>query len=189
MTGSGPQVIETDKWRLKFGDYVDVADHHMPEWLEVEVFGFDEPDFHVRIELRDNVPRIVSVTWQAGPGSREVMQKDLGAGISAWVEDLYASLVIVVDRDERMVRVNPDPESDFQRTVRNFLEERRAGKRRITGDFLRQVAAVYRQNIGHAPTEAVSRTFGVKHRQATDYVKQARDRGFLPPTKQGRAKA
>jgi hypothetical protein len=29
----------------------------------------------------------------------------------------------------------------------------------------------------------------VKHRQATDYVKQARDRGFLPPTKQGRAKA
>lgn len=189
MAGSAPRVVESNKWRLTLGEYIDVANHHMPESLELEVFGFDEPDFHVRIELRDNVPRIASVAWRAGPGSREVMQKDLAAGISAWVEVLYASLVIVVDHGDRMVRVNTDPDSDFQRAVRNFLEERRTGKRRITGDFLRQVAAVYRQNIDHAPTEAVSRTFGVKHRQATDYVKQARDRGFLPPTKQGRAQA
>lgn len=63
------------------------------------------------------------------------------------------------------------------------------GKRRITGAFLEQVAEVYRNNIDHAPTEAVSRTFGVKHRMATDYVKQARDRGLLPSTRQGRARA
>jgi hypothetical protein len=102
------------------------------------------------------------------------------------VRSAMAELESVVEADGYRIKTD----DDVARAAREFVITRRSGqKRRITGDFLRQVAEVYRTNIGHAPTEAVARTFGVKHRQATDYVRQARDRGFLPPTKQGRAKA
>ena len=105
------------------------------------------------------------------------------------IDVLYNGFVIRYDRAAKKVGYSMDPDTEFSREIREFLEQRRSGKRRITGAFLEQVAEVYRANIDHAPTEAVSRTFGVKHRMATDYVKQARGRGLLPPTKQGRAKA
>ena len=63
------------------------------------------------------------------------------------------------------------------------------GKRKILTDLLRQVADVYRANIDHAPTEAVARTFGVRSRMASGYVQRARERGCLPPTKQGKKQA
>lgn len=191
---SKPRVeSETDQYRLRIGPWIEaVADHHMPEWVELEVFGFDEPDAFLRIELREAVPRLVELRFRAGPDSREVLPKDLREhDLSGFIDTFYGGLVIRVDRgsDKTVVGYSLDPETDFSRQVQNFLQQRRSGKRRITGDFLSRVAQVYRANIDHAPTDAVAKTFGVKHRQATDYVKQARDRGLLPPTKQGRAKA
>jgi hypothetical protein len=184
---------EGEQYKLRVGPYVEaVPDHHMPEWVELEACGFDEPDVCLRIELRDGIPRLVDLRFRAGPNSREVMAKDLrDHDLSGFVETFYGGLVIRVDRGDgkTIVRQFLDPETQFSRQIHNFLRQRRSGKRRITGDFLARVAEVYRNNIDHAPTEAVAKTFGVKHRQATDYVKQARDRGWLPPTKQGRAKA
>lgn len=188
---SDVHVSETDTYRLTIGPYVEAArDHHMPAWLELEFFGFDEPNSWARVELRDNVPRLVEFGLRAGPDSREVMPKDLrDIDLNQMISVVYNGLVIRYDRDAKIVGYSLDPETEFSREIREFLEQRRTGKRRITGAFLEQVAEVYRANIDHAPTEAVSRTFGVKHRMATDYVKQARDRKLLPPTKQGRAKA
>lgn len=184
---------EDEQYKLRVGPYVQaVPDHHMPEWVELEAYGFDEPDVCLRIELRDGIPRLVDLRFRAGPNSREVMAKDVrDQDLSGFVEVFYGGLVIRVDRGDgkTVVRQFIDPETQFSRQIHDFLRQRRSGKRRITGDFLARVAEVYRNNIDHAPTEAVSRTFGVKHRQATDYVKQARDRGLLPQTKQGRAKA
>ncbi|MBN7544903.1 hypothetical protein I3U58_14015 [Mycobacteroides abscessus subsp. abscessus] len=186
------RVVEDEGFRLTVGPYVEaVPDHHMLEWLEVELFGFDEPDTFCRVELRNNVPRIVEFGFRSGPEAREVMPKDLReVELNSVIDELYSALVIRVDHKERLVMIgDPATNNWLTREVREFLADRRSGKRRITGEFLMQVAQVYRDNIDHAPTAAVARTFGVKHRQATDYVKQARDRGFLPPTKQGRAKA
>lgn len=184
---------EDEQYKLRVGPYVEaIPDHHMPKWIELEAYGFDEPDVCLRIELRDDVPRLVDLRFRAGPTSREVMSKDLREqDISGFIEVFYSGHVIRVDRtgEKPVVGYSLDPETQFATQIRNLLQQRRSGKRRITGDFLRQVAAVYRGNINHAPTEAVARAFGVKHRQATDYVKQARDRGLLPPTKQGRARA
>ena len=59
-------------------------------------------------------------------------------------------------------------------------------RRRIDDELLRSVARIYRANIRHAPTGAVARTFGVRQRMASVYVDRARERGFLPPTTQGR---
>ena len=81
--------------------------------------------------------------------------------------------------------------SEQDRKMRELLEELRLdkGKRRVSAGLLEEVADVYRANIDHAPTEAVARTFGVRSRMASNYVQRARERGFLPPTKQGKKQA
>lgn len=63
------------------------------------------------------------------------------------------------------------------------------GRRYIDDELLSQVAEVYRSNFDRAPAEAVARTFSVKARMAHEYVRRARERGFLPPTTQGKKKA
>lgn len=186
MKAEEPRVIETDQFRITVGRYAKVGDLSMPSFVEAEFFGFGEPNSWARIELRDGVPRVVEVGWRSAPGAREVQSKDVrGIDFSYLIDTLYAAAV----RDKHMTDRSPTTNAEFERGVRAHLQERRTGKRRITGDFLKQVADVYRSNVDHAPTEAVARTFGVKHRQAGGYVRQARERGLLPDTKQGRAKA
>jgi hypothetical protein len=65
----------------------------------------------------------------------------------------------------------------------------RFGRRHVNAELLRQVAEVYRANFDKAPAEAVARIFGVKQRMAHEYVRRARERGFLRPTTQGKKKA
>lgn len=52
-------------------------------------------------------------------------------------------------------------------------------RRRINTEFLRQVVEIYRANFDAAPVKAVARAFGVKRGMAYDYVRHARERGFL----------
>lgn len=61
--------------------------------------------------------------------------------------------------------------------------------RDITQDSLREVADIYRDNIAGAPTKAVQARYDVAYRTAASYVTQARQRGFLPPTKRGKKNA
>src|SRR5262249_10866590 len=139
----------------------------------------------------DDVPRLVELGWRAGPGQREIQQKDLReAQISTIIDELYAMWVIDIRDGEPVLNLG-DEGSEQDRKIRSLLEGLRLdkGKRRISTEFLKQVADVYRANIAHAPTEAVARTFGVRHRMASVYVQRASERGFLPPTKQGRKRA
>jgi len=46
---------------------------------------------------------------------------------------------------------------------------------------------VYRANVNDRPTEAVAEHFGRQHRTATQYIKRARERGFLGPAIKGKA--
>lgn len=191
----GPSVIESERWRIRVArDYEVVVDNagrerHMPQWMEVEFFGYSEPNAWARVELRDKVPRLVELGWRAGVEAREIKPVDIrGHDLNAIVDDLYATFILTVDHDERLVYHQAGAET-IEPALRTLLDDRRSARPRITGALLEDVAKVYRANIQHAPTEAVAKAFGVKHRTATNYVKQARDRGLLPPTKQGRAKA
>ena len=84
------------------------------------------------------------------------------------------------------IRTELDPEQE--RVIRGLLQDLRAGRRPVKAELLRQVAEVYRANFDKAPAEAVARTFRVKPRMAHEYVRRARERGFLPPTTQGKKK-
>ena len=57
----------------------------------------------------------------------------------------------------------------------------------LTDDFLKEVARVYRANADSAPIEAIREAWPSAHSTAARWVRLARDRGYLPPTTQGRA--
>jgi hypothetical protein len=57
----------------------------------------------------------------------------------------------------------------------------------LTDDFLKEVASVYRANADSAPIEAIREAWPSAHSTAARWVRLARDRGFLPPTTQGKA--
>lgn len=60
-----------------------------------------------------------------------------------------------------------------------------------TDSAVREVAAVYREAMGRdaPPSAAVAQHLRCSPRTAREWVKEARDRGFLPPTTRGKAKA
>jgi hypothetical protein len=83
-----------------------------------------------------------------------------------------------------------DEATEIAQGVQARLEARKARaarKIKITEPLLREVARVYRANVGNNPTQAVANHFGRKHRTATLYVKQARERGLLGPALKGKA--
>lgn len=167
----------------------------LPAWVEFEFFGRDEPDFHCRIELRDDVPRVVEWGWRARENQTEIRQKHLRASEVSDIADLVYGMWAIEfhdtwrDKPGTLLNNFPGDDEDQTRRIRGFLQDLRAGRRRVSAELLRQVAEVYRANFDAAPTEAVARTFGVKQRMAHEYVRRARERGFLPPTTQGKKRA
>jgi hypothetical protein len=185
-------VVETDDYRLAWsGEYMVVGNRWLPTWLEFETDGHDEPNSYCRVEIRDDVPRLVELGWRVREHQSEIRQKYLReTNVAAIVDVLYAMTITEVRDGEAILNLGAQG-SDQDRKIRGFLGELRLGKgkRTITSELLRQVADVYRANIDHAPTEAVARTFGVRSRMASGYVQRAREYGFLPPTKQGKKQA
>ena len=203
---SDPETIEDNGLRIRVsGDYMafdedgaDLAEgawipspRMLPTWVEFELDGHDEPDFHCRVEIRDKVPRLVELGWRARENQSEIRQKHLReTEVSTVVNAVYGTWVIElrdVWRDKPGMAM-PTIGTEQERKIRGLLYDLRAGRRHVNAELLRQVAEVYRANFDKAPAEAVARTFGVKPRMAHEYVRRARERGFLPPTTQGKKK-
>ena len=73
---------------------------------------------------------------------------------------------------------------DWKAYVRARKRQEAKGRRRLTDDDLRRVAAVYRAALadGEAPTAAVHRELRLRSRgQAARWVKRAREEGHLGP--------
>jgi hypothetical protein len=165
----------------------------LPTWVEFQFWGGNDPDLHCRIELRENVPRVAEFGWRATKSQQEIRQKHLRAitveNIAHMVYGLWVIELRDVTRDNAGEAIRVELGGDQDRLIRGLLHDMRAGRRHVNAEMLRQVAEVYRANFDAAPAEAVARTFGVKPRMAHEYVRRARERGFLPPTTQGKKKA
>lgn len=164
----------------------------LPAWVEFDLFGRDEPDLHCRIELRDSVPNLVELSYRSSEKQREIRQKHLRATeLTELVNSVYRQWIIEVRdvwRDEPGGIGIPAIGEEQQRVLRNLVYDMKAGRRQVNAELLQQVAQVYRDHFDHAPAEAVARTFGVKPRMAHQYIRRAREHGFLPPTTQGKKK-
>jgi len=181
------------------------AKRFLPAWVEFDLFGLDEPDLHLRMEVRDGVPRVAELSWRARENQSEIRQKQLReVGVNEVANLVYGPWVSEL-RDDGSFVILPTPSAEYAvdpvegkaflmaggeqyRAIRGSLDDLRAGRRHINTELLRQVAEVYRANFDNGPAQAVARTFGVKPRMAHEYVRRARDRGFLPMTSQGKKK-
>jgi hypothetical protein len=164
----------------------------LPTWVEFELGGLDEPDFYCTVELRDDVPRVVELGWRSTEDQTEIRQKHLrSAEVSNIANLIYGTWIVElqdVQRGKVGAVLTPKLNTEQAVKIRNFFLDLRSGRRHVTAELLSQVAEVYRANFDTAPAEAVARTFGVKQRMAHEYVRKARERGFLPPTTQGKKK-
>lgn len=169
-----------------------VGEVEVPTWLEYRALGGSQPDMQVRIELRDDSPRVVQLSFTAGPEQNEVQQKHLReVRVDQLATDLLAYWIRADFTDPTAPRDDPHDHKRAEHNAIKFLERQRLPReyRVIDNDFLKRVADVYRKNIRHAPTKAVAEAFNVKNRTASMYVEKARKAGYLPETKQGQKRA
>lgn len=165
----------------------ELAGGPVSQWVSQRRHGRGGPDFFVKVEVRDGSPKVVEVSFISQPGQSEVRPKHLrDIDLEELAKEMYA--VEVLDAD---YRDSPEILASATRAARKFIERQRLPRdyRRIDEALLREVAEVYRANFSTAPTKAVAKHFGVKDRMAATYVKKARDKKFLPPTKRGKKQA
>lgn len=156
-------------------------------WVSQRRFGKGNPDMFVKAAVRDGSPQVVELSLISQPGQSEVRPKHLREiDLEQLAEDLYWFEVCEADHND-----DPFVWETANRAANKFIQRQRLPRdyRRIDDSLLREVAEVYRANIRTAPTKAVAKHFGVKDRMAAEYVKRARDRNFLPPTKRGKKQA
>lgn len=190
-------------WRISPDTHA-IEGLEVPTWIEATIPAEGAPDLFVRIEIRDDAPRVVALSFIAQADQGEVQEKHLRKVhvdqlatdlLAPWVsEQLSDPDVLAFWTSKGLViptMARPEPGEPAQRAARKVFERQRLPPeyRRIDNEFLQQVAQVYRENIGHAPTAAVAEAFSVGYRTAVTYVDKARGKGYLPPTKQGRKKA
>lgn len=83
---------------------------------------------------------------------------------------------------------NPDPLNTQELKVLQKLIGEKI-RQKITGEVLQEVAKIYTseaQALGGKPVKAVQDHFGGSYRSAQDYVRKAREEGYLPQTTRGK---
>jgi hypothetical protein len=174
------------------GEYVPVGDRLVPAFLDLTLNGdASSPTCHARVEVRDDVPRIVDLQFRANPGEGDVRQAHLRATQVDAVLDLVAAFAVrVIDFDDSggVVQTSLSPKGEVWQESIDALRRARAN-RKVTREFLQQVADVYKANIATGPTKAVRERFFVSPRMASIYVKQAEEAGFLSATSPGKKRA
>ena len=142
--------------------------------------GENQPDFAMKIEVREGIPQWVEVQLQARPDGPEVRDKDLAViRLGDWLEQIVAMCSLKYSGTGPGWTSWSKPVDD--RTAVPDIRRALSGRpRTVTPERLQQVAEIYRQHFERRPTEAVARSFGVSHRTAARYVQQARWHGSYP---------
>lgn len=154
--------------------------------------GVDEPLVEMHFAVIDGVPQCRGVLVSAIKGKREVRAGDLRAiPVEDVLESVSAHMTsrVIADDQGNVIHTTGRPfaEDLIRGNVAAVRDARRQTKRKVTDELLREVAEVYRQNLGSNPTEAVRGHFGVAPRTAGLYVRRARDAGFLGEAIKGKA--
>lgn len=173
---------------------VRVGDRTFPAEIR-SVFPSDKasPALHLRVAWVDGAPSCREVRIVAKESGRGVQGADLrGVRLDDWIEELVAVTgADVVDQRDGVVTTAfaLDRPEQLREVARAVQAARRGARKKITPKFLAEVAEVYREHAGRAPTEAVQLHFGVGYRAAAGYVQKARATGLLPSTTPGKRKA
>jgi hypothetical protein len=159
-----------------------IGDRDLPNRFTLTVTNEEDsphPDLRLDFAVRDGVPEC-----------RGVHVFDLRSiKIDDWLEYAVSRAADVVVSSEGGVvsMVDTIDPAEIERTVKLVRRVRSKGRRTVTDDLLREVAAIYRANIDNNPTEVIAKRFDKTPRSARSYVQQARARGFLGAAIKGKA--
>ncbi|GAA1951140.1 hypothetical protein [Microbacterium deminutum] len=157
------------------------------------------PSLRVEFEMRDEAPICVSVHFDADTQGRGILTGDLTTlpSLNRLAVEVFAELsggMMSTSEeaalDELDVTASIRAKTRAQFAAKTDRDARRSAVADIRGDAeLREVARVYRENLSEHPTEAVQDFLGLTRRTASRRIQQARAKGYLPPTTQGRKNA
>lgn len=170
-----------------------VGDVVMPRRIDVVLDEEFQPIVRFVLEVVDDLPVCTAVTVESREGGRALRHSDFERfDLDVLVRNIYMDAASWIrDRDDGVVEMGISPTEASRREVSEMIgaARKRGAPRKITDEFLRRVAEVYRENIDDRPTERVAAYFNVAPRTASMYLTKAREAGHLPPTTRGRKKA
>lgn len=169
---------------VRFGDYVVPS---AAAWVLVPTGK--SPGVRAEFEMRNGRPVCLSVAVQAVEGGRTVTTADLATlpGLDRKAIDTFRELGTRVydDEDWREGR-NLTRADAIMRPDRRAVA---AALRQQSDEELQKVADIYREHVNQAPVDAVRDALDVSRATASRRIREARDRGFLPMTSQGKRRA
>jgi hypothetical protein len=171
--------------------------HYLPErWRSL----YDDPALPVLVTVEmgvvEGAPGCLAATQSPRDASGPFIAVDeidvLELPLSRIVDEVITAATVSKARAELGIGPYADPEHAWsapfdaaQRTVQRELAQRR--RIRITGEYLAEVARVYREAFdrGDPPTLAVQASFGLSRSTAGRHVGLAREGKFLNPAREG----
>lgn len=144
-----------------------------------------EPSLQLTFAVRDGKPVCTAATLESKPQGRELLPKDFNdvrRDLTSLSEQAFSGVA-------RVSGVHfPGPVDDAA-ARRAYRSGRARSRRKVTDELLREVAALYRDNIDSGPWRAITERFKVSRATAGRYVMLARQAGHLPHTTPGKKKA
>lgn len=168
---------------------VRVGDRLLPRSVTIERKPVaDEPGVEIDLAVVDGIPTCVRAAISS-TASRGVLQVDLlSLNLTEIISDVFAAFSMTViggsENGPFWVVADASAGKDDRRAAKKLINSKR--RRKITPELLQQVAQVYKDNFDDNPTDAVRRVFGVETRMASQYVRKARDAGYLGQAQPGR---
>jgi hypothetical protein len=172
-----------ERWQLK------VAEQYRSQLLSLALRVAIEtrmPTVMLRREYSAENSASLRALTQAGdkPNARVLEHPQTIQGVFPEGHELAGELADFV----RFWDGNPDPLNAKELKVLQKLIGEKI-RQKITGEVLAEVARIYTseaQALGGKPVKAVQDHFGGSYRSAQDYVRKAREEGYLPQTTRGK---
>lgn len=173
-----------------------IGDRFIPSWAHVVMPGdITQPAIEMDLAVIHGVPKCVRLTHAMAPDGREVKTVDMQAAqVDAWVTSIYTVLARTIDRVDGNLIVSSLATDDATRrqTERLIRDTRAKSARKLTPEFLADVAKVYNDNLATGkPTHHVMLAFigeedddehPVRNKRlAQHYVRLARDAELIDP--------
>ena len=151
----------------------------------------DSLGWRMSFVVRDGVPICQKIIIESHGRDREVQSSDLRAlrieDMVEWATKYVAKPVKLDDHGKMCVLPITLEEVHNGVTLPAVRAARRRVRRKVTPSVLREVAQIYRSNLGGSPTAAVQRHFDLgSERTARLWVKKSRDEGYLGKSLRGR---
>ncbi len=168
------------------GEFAELGEYVVPATFYLRFpNAAGEPSLQLTFAVRDGAPVCTTATLESKVQGRELLSKDFDdvrRNLTSLTEQAFTGVMRVSEEHF------PGPIDDAV-ARRAYRSKRTDTRRKITDELLREVAALYRDNVDSGPWSAIAERFKVSRATVGRYVMLARQAGYLPPTTPGQKRA